>query len=54
MSETIVKNCKCEHAYQDEKYGRGKRLHNALPNGGARCTVCGLTTDKGSEGKKKK
>jgi hypothetical protein len=53
MTEGVIKPCKCEHAYQDEKYGRGKRLHNPLPNGGARCTVCSSTTG-GSEGKKKK
>lgn len=39
--------CTCEHAYQDEKYGNGKRIHNKAPKvdlqTGYRCTVCGAT-----------
>lgn len=42
---TKILSCDCEHAYQDELYGRGKRVHNLL--GGSdrtsplwRCTVC--------------
>lgn len=38
-----ITTCGCVSAYQDEKYGVGKRVHNASPttkiNG--RCTVCG-------------
>ena len=41
----IIK-CNCEHEYQDERYGKGKRLHN---QGGKesnlwRCTVCSNVT----------
>jgi hypothetical protein len=40
----IIK-CKCEHEYQDAKYGAGLRVHHYAPsanskNGGWRCTVC--------------
>lgn len=34
----------CESAYQDEKYGKGNRLHclqGGKNAGSARCTVCG-------------
>lgn len=40
---TKVLPCTCTHAYQDQRYGAGKRLHNY---GGTtktpfwRCTVC--------------
>ncbi len=42
MSETAVKPCDCKHEYQDAKYGKGKRLHNATKDGW-RCCVCGKT-----------
>lgn len=32
--------CSCEHKYQDERYGKGKRLHNMKSNGNWTCTVC--------------
>ena len=53
MENTIKLSCTCEHKYQDEKYGRGIRLHNVTLRVGtvkkeiegkpsaARCTVCG-------------
>ena len=45
MSTTKVMTCTCQHAYQDERYGPGKRVHNeAKGTGGSvvwRCTVCG-------------
>ncbi len=46
----MIKKCKCNHAFQDKKYGRHMRVHNGCqPEGGsgsrkfngARCTVCG-------------
>jgi hypothetical protein len=50
MSEsngTKILICTCVSAYQDEKYGKGKRVHNYAPkahgkNPGWRCTVCCL------------
>lgn len=41
--QPCVNNCK--HAYQDERYGPGKRVHNARPAGKGQsptwaCTVC--------------
>ena len=42
-----IKFCTCENKYQDEKYGKNQRVHNAYnkEGGGYRCTVCGK--DKG-------
>jgi hypothetical protein len=41
-SGTKVKRCDCKHAYQDEKYGHGMRVHNLKKDGDkANCTVCG-------------
>lgn len=36
---TEVKSCKCDHDYQDRKYGNKQRLHNKTTKG-FRCTVC--------------
>jgi len=38
--------CSCEHRYQDEKYGGGKRVFNKMEKKPTspqeyRCTVCG-------------
>lgn len=47
MSDTKILPCTCKQDYQDEAYGRGKRVHNAtavkLSNGEFkyRCTGCG-------------
>jgi hypothetical protein len=47
MSETVVKPCSCVHKYQDEKYGKGKRVHNIKTarknNSTMVCTVCGTS-----------
>lgn len=40
MSKTIVIRCTCASAFQDARYGPGKRVHNEKANGAARCTVC--------------
>jgi hypothetical protein len=43
---TTIRECGCKHEYQDEKYGKGKRVHNKCrPKQGEawRCTVCGAT-----------
>jgi hypothetical protein len=41
----MILNCTCKSEYQDEKYGKGRRVHNPMqksPNGPQewRCTVC--------------
>lgn len=38
---TTTISCTCQHKFQDETYGKGKRLAN-LTLKGARCTVCGF------------
>jgi len=38
-SGTKVLHCNCASKFQDEKYGKNKRLHNATTKG-YRCTVC--------------
>ena len=40
LDATAVLTCTCEHEYQDERYGKNKRLHNKTDKG-YRCTVCG-------------
>lgn len=48
--QTKVKDCACEHEYQDAKYGRGKRVHNPCKSKsggkGLRCTVCNRQHDE--------
>lgn len=39
-----IKTCHCPHKYQDEKYGKMKRVHNESKEGSSvawTCTVCG-------------
>jgi hypothetical protein len=40
----MIRKCTCKHKYQDEKYGKGRRVHNEMkPRSGdkeCRCTVC--------------
>jgi len=45
---TSVKSCSCDHEYQDQKYGKKQRVHNACKTANSnvtkwRCTVCGST-----------
>ena len=48
-AQTIKKRCTCKSEYQDEKYGKGIRVHNktgisgvrSVGQSGWRCTVCG-------------
>lgn len=42
MADTILKICDCEHEYQDQKYGKQRRLHNCCTKDKTkcRCTVC--------------
>lgn len=45
----IVK-CTCSHAWQDSKYGKGKRAQNKTDKPGGktyRCTVCGRENSSG-------
>ena len=44
---TKIMKCYCEHEFQDNKYGKGKRVFNqtAKCDGKTyRCTVCGKET----------
>lgn len=36
-----VKECNCEHDFQDSRYGKGKRLKICQADGRWECTVCG-------------
>ena len=43
--KTKIMTCTCKHEYQDEKYGKGKRVFNAGAKGTGtvityKCTVC--------------
>ena len=38
---TVTKNCKCEHKFQNETYGKNQRIYNLSEDGKkAKCTVC--------------
>lgn len=41
----MIINCVCASKYQDEKYGRGKRVHT-VGFKEYRCTVCGRTAPR--------
>ena len=51
---TAIKKCKCEHTYQDKKYGKGKRVCNQLAKAGSAgnpsysCTVCNAVISSSS------
>ncbi len=54
MANTMIRDCDCKHAQQDQMYGKGQRVHNLAAKGrdfkGWRCTVCGkLKTPSPSE-----
>jgi len=38
-AKTKIIECSCEHEYQDEMYGRNKRIHNVGITK-TKCTVC--------------
>lgn len=39
--------CSCKHKYQDEKHGKGMRIHNPTKDENVfRCTVCSKTRNK--------
>lgn len=48
-----IRACACAHAFQDARYGPGRRLHNFARNGGRsavkgpgwKCTVCGKVSE---------
>ena len=57
MSKTLISECTCEHAYQDQTYGKYKRVFNSGMKGSA-CTVCsktkGITVTETKKDKEKK
>jgi hypothetical protein len=44
---TMILLCDCNHAFQDERYGRKLRVHNKTQGLQARCTVCGKERSRG-------
>lgn len=41
MSGSVIKQCSCEHTYQDKVYGHKQRVHNLnVKKDKATCTVC--------------
>jgi hypothetical protein len=38
---TKIAPCSCQHKYQDERYGKGQRVHN-VGKTKITCTVCGV------------
>lgn len=47
---TKLLRCTCQHAYQDQQYGKGMRVHNEAKVENEqvtwRCTVCGAVHTK--------
>jgi hypothetical protein len=46
----VIKQCTCKHKFQDERYGKGNRVHNVgkaktLGMEAHVCTVCGKRTE---------
>jgi hypothetical protein len=41
-----IQECVCPHEFQDQRYGKGKRVMNPMKSG-HRCTVCGRAHIKG-------
>jgi hypothetical protein len=37
----VLRFCNCRSAFQDKKYGDGKRVFTCGPKNGLHCTVCG-------------
>jgi len=51
-----IKECLCDHPYQDAQYGHKRRVCNetvTATGAGHRCTVCGKDVVKASVPKKK-
>lgn len=49
----MILKCSCRHDYQDNRYGKGRRVFNETSKGDAndrtyRCTVCSHETKKGN------
>jgi hypothetical protein len=42
----MILKCECSHAWQDKRYGKGKRVHNKCDSGGYRCVVCEKKNEK--------
>jgi len=47
--KNVILKCTCNHQWQDEKYGKHRRVMNELKEGGTyRCSVC--KKERGSSG----
>lgn len=56
MADTLVMPCTCPSTFQDQRYGRDKRLHNKRLSNKTnvpeyRCTICGTSRGPGGGGK---
>ena len=45
---TKIINCTCQHAFQDQRYGPGRRVANVTKDGSGRCTVCSKVAQRGA------
>ena len=52
MSKTIILECSCENSYQDQKYGKNKRVFNEGMKQ-YQCTVCSKMSGSVDLNKKK-
>lgn len=47
IAPSALVKCDCKNTYQDQKYGKDKRVANkTLKPPGYRCTVCGKVHDR--------
>jgi hypothetical protein len=37
----VIRNCSCPSPFQDQRYGRGRRVFTASKKNGLSCTSCG-------------
>jgi hypothetical protein len=41
VAGAVIRTCSCISAFQDGRYGRGRRVFTASKKNGMTCTVCG-------------
>jgi len=45
QKDTKILPCTCQSEYQDQRYGKGNRVHNPRKEKTYACTVCGREKD---------
>ena len=51
----MIAKCVCNHEYQNQRYGKGNRVHNQTKKATEiRCTVCGIINKQDEQNESKK